>query len=266
MSDCPVLSAIIFDVDGTLAETEELHRRAFNETFAEYGLDWWWTKPLYRELLKVTGGKERLLHFVRTHRPRLDRSVELDQFVKQLHERKTIRYRELIAGCEIQLRPGVERLINEALGAGVPLAIATTTSRPNVDTLLSATMGLRGIEAFNVICAGDSVPRKKPAPDVYLAALNELDVPAACCIAIEDTKNGFDSASAAGIPVLITKSYYAEEADFGEALAVVDSLDTADPHCLLGPRIDLATLRGLLLDRFRSQKLRARNCEALALP
>jgi len=215
-------AALIFDVDGTLAETEEIHRRAFNESFAHFGLDWHWSAALYAELLLVTGGKERMRHFAaREGKPLSDLT---DGRLAELHRYKTTRFGELIAAGACALRPGVVELLNVARARNQRLAIATTTSRDNVDALLRATLGERGLGLFDPIVAGEDVVDKKPAPDVYLKALDLLGLPACECLAIEDSRNGLISASAAGIPVLITRSAYFRHETFDGAFAVVESL------------------------------------------
>jgi beta-phosphoglucomutase-like phosphatase (HAD superfamily) len=207
------LEALIFDVDGTLAETEEVHRRAFNQAFAEAGLDWVWTEDLYRELLKVTGGKERIAHFM--GRP------DEQGLVRRLHARKTDIYAALMTPDAIALRPGVEALLREARRRGVALALATTTSRPNVDALIGAVLGEEALGWFASIACGDRVAAKKPAPDIYHLALAELGVPATRAVAIEDSWNGVRAARAAGLAVIATPSLYSAGDDFSEAQAVV---------------------------------------------
>ncbi len=226
------LAALIFDVDGTLAETEELHRRAFNASFAAHGLDWTWDTELYARLLAVTGGKERIGFYIERYAPgqALDRTA-----IATLHADKTALYAQLVREGTLALRPGVQRLIEEAQTAGLKLAIATTTSRPNVDALLQATLGH---DPFDVIAAGDEVPAKKPAPDIYLAALARLALPAAACLAIEDTENGLRSAAAAGLPCLMTTSLYGGTGPFEGALRAVASLDD--------PPVTVDVLRGWL--------------------
>ena len=218
------VEAIIFDVDGTLAETEEVHRQAFNETFARFGLNWHWDRPLYRRLLDVTGGKERIRAFIAEHRPP-DGPRALER-VGEMHAAKTEIYTTLIAEGAARLRPGVLRLISEARAKGVRLAIATTTSLPNVEALLEAAFGTPASSIFEVIGAGDIVPAKKPAPDIYRHVLDELRMPTFACIAIEDSRNGLDSARAAGLPTLVTPSAYTSHQSFPGALAVVPDLDT----------------------------------------
>ncbi|WP_310197366.1 HAD family hydrolase [Ancylobacter sp. 3268] len=216
--------AIIFDVDGTLAETEEIHRLAFNETFIRFGLDWYWNRPLYRELLDITGGKERIRAFVASRRP-AEGTRALEQ-VAEMHAAKTEIYTQLVAEGAARLRPGVLRLISEAKDKGVRLAIATTTSLANVEALLQSAFGVPSSSIFEVIGAGDIVAAKKPAPDIYRHVLDELRMPTFACIAIEDSRNGLDSARAAGLPTLVTPSVYTSHQSFPGALAVVPDLDT----------------------------------------
>ena len=253
-----MLRALIFDVDGTLAETEELHRRAFNETFAAVGLPWHWDEQLYGALLKVTGGKERLRHFVETYDPPInydpsgDRVEGLDDLVKALHQRKTRRYTALVEAGAVALRPGVARLLRDARKHGIRLAIATTTSLPNVEALLAAALGADGATLFEVIGAGDSVANKKPAPDIYFSVLEQLGLAAPDCIAIEDSENGLRAARAAGLPVLITKSRYTDKEAFDGAAMVLESLSSRIDHCGSGEKaIDVVALRELLERHFR---------------
>ena len=216
--------AIIFDVDGTLAETEEAHRRAFNRAFNAAGLSWHWDQELYRQLLAVTGGKERIRYFIEDFGGEGAPADGTDAFIKQLHATKTNAYVDIVTGGELELRPGVHELIHAARENGYRLAIATTTTPANIDALFSATLGDGGRQLFEVICAGDSVPNKKPAPDVYLKTLEDLDLPAASCVAIEDSRNGLLSAVAAGITTIVTPGIYTSGEDFGEAARVVEDL------------------------------------------
>ncbi len=232
------LEALIFDVDGTLAETEEVHRQAFNASFARAGLGWHWDQALYAKLLEVTGGKERIRHYIEAHGgiPALDLAA-----VARLHADKTADYTALVASGAVALRPGVLRLLDEARAAGLTLAIATTTSPANVEALLRATIGPDGPARFAVVAAGDCVPAKKPAPDIYRFALAHLKLPPNACIAFEDTPNGLRSARDAGIATVITTSLYGGIDGFDDALAVVDHLGEADLPCrvLNGPALPL---------------------------
>jgi HAD superfamily hydrolase (TIGR01509 family) len=213
--------ALIFDVDGTLAETEEVHRRAFNEAFVQAGLDWCWGRTIYKGLLRVTGGKERIRAFDRMRRTETSLS---DDEIAELHRIKTARYIDLISAGVCPLRPGVEALLSSAERKRQRLAIATTTSRGNVEALLSSALGHSWADRFEAVIAGDDVPKKKPAPDVYFGVLAKLALPAANCVAIEDSCNGLVAASAAGIPVVITRTIYFRDQDFSRALVAVDEL------------------------------------------
>ena len=224
--------AIIFDVDGTLAETEETHRKAFNRAFRGAGLSWRWDQDLYRELLAVTGGKERIRHFIEDYGAGGAPKNNLDEFIRALHAEKTAAYTKMVSDGELELRPGVRTLIAAAREQGYRLAIATTTTPANVDALLGAAFGDTGQSLFEVICAGDSVPNKKPAPDVYLRALEDLKLPAGNCIAIEDSRNGLLSACAAGIATIVTPGIYTRDENFDEAVLVIDGLESLDISAL----------------------------------
>ncbi|MDD5036850.1 MAG: HAD family hydrolase [Methylococcaceae bacterium] len=221
-----MLQALIFDVDGTLADTERQgHRVAFNRAFAEAGLSWAWDEALYGELLAVTGGKERMRHFIAQHHPELPLSTaDLDIFIADLQAKKTRHYTDLMASGGIPARPGVIRLLKEAMTSGLRLAIATTTTPQNVDALLAASFGKDALDWFEVIGAGDVVAKKKPAPDIYQWVLAEMGLSPRVCMAFEDSENGFLSSSAAGLPTLVTVNDYTAGHDFPGALLVIDHL------------------------------------------
>ena len=212
---------LILDVDGTLAETEGIHRRAFNAAFMEAGVDWYWDQRTYKKLLRTTGGKERIQAFARTRYPKVCLS---DADVTTLHRLKTRHYGRLVAQHTCRLRPGVAALIRNSLARGQTLAIATTTTSSNIGELLSVALAPNWRGLFAAIVAGDDVVHKKPAPDVYLEVLTRLGCDARDCLAIEDSANGLKSASSAGIPVLISRSEYFRDDDFSGAFAVVDEL------------------------------------------
>ncbi len=219
------LEALIFDCDGTLAETEEAHREAFNRVFAENDLDWHWSVQTYGELLKITGGKERMRHYVRHYNPSKGQYyIENDHLIPEIHVRKTAIYMDLVRTGEVPLRPGVERLIREAKAEGMRLAIATTTNIEPLTALFEGTLGKEALGWFESVAAGDMVATKKPAPDVYERVLSELKLEGPQCLAFEDTTNGILSARAAHIPVLVTVSEYSAGQDFSGALAVLDNL------------------------------------------
>jgi HAD superfamily hydrolase (TIGR01509 family) len=214
--------AILFDVDGTMAETEEYHRRAFNEAFGHFGQPWHWDVATYGRLLRVAGGRERIRHFCDSLP---GNGVDLlDSRIAELHRFKTRRYTQLVDGGACELRPGVANLIQRARDARIRLAIVTTTSRDNIGALLSRNLGSDWEQNFAVIVSGDDVRNKKPAPDAFQAALHALGLPAASCLAIEDSRNGLMAAAAAGVPVLITRSLYFRDEDFSGAIEVTDDL------------------------------------------
>lgn len=214
------LRALIFDVDGTLAETEEVHRKAFNQTFAEAGLDWHWSKEDYARLLRTTGGKERM----RAFRAERDDPSPSDSAIAELHTRKTALYGKLLASGALQARPGVLELIAAAGAAGLKLAIATTTNRSNVDALCMALWDLPAHQIFPVIAAGDEVQAKKPAPDIYTLALERLGLTPAEALAFEDSANGLLSAKAAGLRVVAFPSAYTSRDDLTPADWLADDL------------------------------------------
>jgi HAD superfamily hydrolase (TIGR01509 family) len=224
------LRALLFDVDGTLADTErDGHRVAFNRAFLDAGLDWDWTPELYGELLAVTGGKERMLHYLDRFRPDFPRPRDLAGFVAGLHAAKTRHYLEMLEGGGIPLRPGVARLLQEAREAGCLLGVATTTTPDNVLTLLRSSLAADAPDWFAVIAAGDIVPAKKPAPDIYVWALQQLGLEPAQCVAFEDSGHGVRSAAGAGIrAILVTVNDYTRGQDFDGATLVVE--DLGEPH------------------------------------
>ena len=197
------IQALIFDVDGTLAETEEVHRAAFNRVFAEERLGWSWDVDLYRELLKTTGGKERM----RAYAARIGAGID-DAQIQRMHLAKNAHYGALTRGGKATLRPGVEILIRRGHAAGLKLAICTTTSRANIEALIEATLGADGLALFDVVVGAEDAPVKKPAPDAYVLALERLGLPASACLAFEDSANGLAAAQAAGIATVVTPGIY----------------------------------------------------------
>jgi HAD superfamily hydrolase (TIGR01509 family) len=243
------LKALIFDVDGTLAETETLHLKAMNASFSSAGLPWRWHPTLYRELLRIPGGRNRLRVFLAGRLPKRNRR-ELDDLANTLHADKDRRYRALLASGALDLRPGVHRLIGEARAAGLRLAVATATSRSNLEALLRNTCGAGAMGWFEVLCTVEDAPNRKPSPDAYLEVLRRLDLTAEACLAIEDSEPGVRAAKAAGLPVIVTQNKFTEKDRFEGAVAVLSDLGEPDEPCQHirvpisgGSHVDVAQLR-----------------------
>lgn len=220
------LQALIFDVDGTLADTESVHMAAFNHAFAEVGLDWVWTTEMYTKLLDISGGKERILHYWKQVNPEikeLDANTLSDQ-IRHMHELKTAAYESAVNDGAVALRPGVLALMDEALSAGLQLAIATTTSPANIAALLRRAIGPNWRLNFTAIGDASTAPIKKPDPQVYLQVIEALQLPATQCLVFEDSSNGLRAATAAGLSTIITPNPFTAHHDFTGALRVVPDL------------------------------------------
>ena len=221
------LKAFLFDVDGTLADTErDGHRVAFNRAFAKAGLAWHWDEARYGELLTVTGGRERIAYFAATDAPDWLAAPEALQRIAALHGRKNAHYASIVEGGELQLRPGLAALLGQLRQRQVRLAIVTTTSRANVDVLLRVTLGEDAIGWFSVFVCGEDVQRKKPDPEAYRLALQRLAVPASACVAVEDSANGLRAALGASIDTVVVRSRYSRDDDFTGATRVFDGFAT----------------------------------------
>jgi len=221
-------AAIIFDVDGTLAETEEWHRDAFNQAFAEHGLDWHWDRERYRQLLRVTGGRERIRHFAAE--TGFD-AASID--VGAIHVLKNRLYQARVSDGPAALRPGVEALIRHARARRIRLGIATTTSRANATALVRRTLGTRALNWFPAFVCGEDVPAKKPHPAAYLQALARLKLAPQAALAVEDSRNGLRAARSAGLPCLVTPSFYTEGEHLDGACRVLRNLAQHPPGRLL---------------------------------
>jgi HAD superfamily hydrolase (TIGR01509 family) len=217
------LQALLFDVDGTLADTERAHLETFNQAFALAGLTWHWSERLYVELLAVTGGKERIRHYIDRYLPEFTPPGDRDAFIATLHAEKTRLYLERVVRGALDLRPGVARLLREGRREGLRLAIATTTTPANVTALLESTLGPASASWFEVIGAGDTVPRKKPAPDIYQHVLAQMRLDPADCVAFEDSGSGLRAARAAGLATIVAVNPFTRDHDFEGAALVVDS-------------------------------------------
>jgi len=219
------LQALIFDVDGTLADTErDGHRVAFNQAFQQAGLDWDWSVELYGELLAVTGGKERMAYYLDKFNTDFPTDDKTPLLIKELHQSKTDHYTELLSTGAIPLRPGVRRLIHEARENDMRIAIATTTTPANVTALLEHALEKGSTDWFEVIAAGDVVPAKKPAADIYNWALDKLKLAPQDCLAFEDSENGIRSSLGASLKTIITINDYTKTHDFTGASLVLDQM------------------------------------------
>ena len=245
------LEAVLWDVDGTLAETErDGHRVAFNLAFEALGLPWRWDEQRYGDLLRITGGRERLLHDMDRRSDAPATAHERDTLARALHACKNDRYAELVRSAGLPLREGVTELMQECAARGVRMGIATTTSRVNVEVLLGTHLGARWHERFAVVVCGEDVRQKKPDPEVYRLALRGLGIGPLQAVAIEDSPGGVAAARAAEIPVVVTRSAYFDRATIEGAVAIGPGLhDRAGwrpalrPTARPGGRVGLDDLR-----------------------
>jgi beta-phosphoglucomutase-like phosphatase (HAD superfamily) len=240
------LKALIFDVDGTLADTESAHLAAFNHAFAEMGMGWVWDEALYTALLDISGGKERILHYWKTTRSDMREvgAMALNDTVNRLHELKTAAYEAAVNDGAVSLRPGVLMLMDEARAQGLQLAIATTTSPVNIAALMRRAVGADWRLNFAAIGDASTAPNKKPHPQVYLQMLDALQLKPTDCIALEDSSNGLRAACAAGLATVITPTAYTAHHDFAAALRVVPDLS----------HVNLAQLRHWHAERHAHRK------------
>jgi HAD superfamily hydrolase (TIGR01509 family) len=252
------LKALLFDLDGTLADTERLgHRPAYNRAFRKLGLNFRWGPKLYRKLLKQPGGQERLLHYLKRYDPELGQhqaAAEADPraWTQSVHDLKSRYFRRLVRRGRVPLRPGVARLMQEARAAGLRIAIVTSASKATLKPILRHSLGAALMQGIDVLVCGEDVQHKKPAPDLYLLALARLDLAATECIAIEDSAMGLAAAAAAGVPTMITTNDNTVHEEFDRALLVLDTLGEPDVPAVaqlgvLKERfVTIDTLRGLL--------------------
>ena len=260
---------LIFDCDGVLADTERNgHLPAFNRTFAAFGLPVEWSDADYAEKVLIGGGKERMKslltpEFVAANNLPADEEGQRD-LLAQWHRRKTAIYTDLVASGALPPRPGIARITAEAAAAGWGLAVASTSAEASVRAVLEHAVGTEAASAFRVF-AGDIVPHKKPAPDIYLLALRELGAGPADALVIEDSANGLEASVAAGLSTVVTVSAYTGGEDFTGAALVVSSLgDEAEPARVIadpfdlqpGPQVTLDTLSAILAARSGTREKR----------
>ena len=236
-----MLKAIIFDCDGVLVDTErDGHRVAFNRAFQEKGLPHHWSVEKYHQLLKVAGGKERMrAYFNEVGWP--DDVKDLDSFIKELHKLKTDLFMKIIESGELPLRPGVKRLIDEAIDAGISLAVCSTSNERAVNLIVDRLLGPERRKHFAAILAGDVVSKKKPDPEIYHLALQTLNLKPEDCVVIEDSRVGLLAAKAAGMKCVVTTNYYTEKEDTSQSDIVVAELgDEQSPKVTVDELMDLA--------------------------
>ena len=255
-----ILKAIIFDMDGTLADTEEIHRQAFNAAFDEFNIPCHWNQELYKKLLHISGGRERISQYLTEQNLIENKTNSISNLTVNLHKRKSEIYRQRLVDGHVGLRPGVGRLIDEAIQNNIVLAIATSSSMNNVETLLKSTLGNDALKLFNTIVTADIVEEKKPSPAVFSYALEQLGLHPECCIAIEDTYNGNKAALAAGIETVITTHMFTTDDNFEGASLVVNQLGDPNNPILLqsgntydSEYVDLSMLNKIIASKTHPQ-------------
>lgn len=243
-----MMQALLWDVDGTLAETErDLHRLAFNRAFASMGLPWAWGVARYGELLRVPGGRERILADMATRDQAPATAAEREALARELHRRKNIAYQRRMAEGGIALRPGVRALLDDAATRGLRMAIVTTTGRANVAALLRQALPPGHRPWFETAVCAEDVAAKKPHPEAFLQALQRLALPAGATLALEDSPAGVAAARAAGVPVVVTRSAYFQADPTEGAVAVGPGLHTRAGWCP-APATAAAADRRITLD------------------
>ena len=220
-----MIKAILWDVDGTLAETErDGHLKAFNQAFEALALPWRWSELRYGELLAVAGGRERLLHDMQSQRPAPAHPRERQALAERVHRLKNELYARIVAGGELPLREGVRELLDDCQRACIRMGIVTTTSRSNVEVLLKTHLGKDWESKFAAVVSAREAPKKKPHSQAYLIALDALKLRPHEAVALEDAEAGIAAAKAAGVPVIVTRSHFFAQLEPEGALAVGPSL------------------------------------------
>jgi len=240
--------ALILDCDGVLADTEkDGHLVAFNQVFEESGYPFRWSEDEYAVLLKVGGGKERMRAYLSQHPEHVLAGADhLDTLLADVHRRKSFDYQQIISSGRIPGRPGVKRLVEEALDGGWRVAIASTSAVSSVEAVAVAVFGQATRERLSGIYGGDIVAAKKPAPDIYLHALRELDLQPNQAVVVEDSESGAKAAAAAGIPHIVTVSHFTAEDPFPDAVTVVDDLGELDHPARVRAGEDVRDERGVI--------------------
>lgn len=258
------LKALLFDVDGTLADTESHgHLPAYNRAFRDLDLGWEWSPGLYRDLLSVPSGRERIAHYMDHYKPGLGKHEpetpdDQAEWVRTIHERKSDCFRQRLQEGRIPLRDGVERLLVQAHDAGLDIAIVTNASRATLQPFLEYALGQRLRGYIKTIVSGEQVAHKKPAPDLYRAACDRIQCQPAECVAIEDSAMGLESAHAAGIPAVVTVNEDTSADSLAHASLVVDSLGEPDKpvRVIKSPGFELAYVDLPVMQRLQAGRPR----------
>ncbi len=221
------IKAVFFDQDGVIIDTEkDGHRVAFNQTFKEFGYNFEWSVEEYHALLQVSGGKERMRHYLHTKGFGVEvEAAEEDQLIKDMHQKKTATFVELIGSGQLPLRPGVKRLMQETMEAGLILGVCTTSNEKSAHAVA---YGILKDINFEFVLAGDVVSKKKPDPAIYNLALEKTGFKPQECIVVEDSRNGVLSAKAAGLNIVATTNIYTENEDLSDAGIIVTCLGDSD--------------------------------------
>ena len=217
------IKALIFDVDGTLSETEELHRKAFNLAFKEQKIDWYWDFKLYKKLLNIAGGKERIDYYQEIIST--DKKILVQKDIDKIHQRKTFLYNSWVEEGFLNLRPGIKKIVTMAKKKEIILAISTSTSFENVVSLTKSCFAESPEKLFHFISTGELVSRKKPYPDLYELVLKNISAKPSECFAFEDSRIGLLSSKAAQIPTIVSPSIYNLNDDFSQADYVLESFN-----------------------------------------
>ncbi len=215
-------------MDGTLADTEEIHRQAFNSAFDEFNLNCHWDQNLYKSLLAISGGRERIRRYIMENNLTNDKSTSIEVQAARIHARKSEIYRQRLVDGHVGLRTGVSRLLNDAVNNNIVLAIATSSSIDNVHTLLKSALGNDAPGIFKTIVTCEDINEQKPSPAIYKLVLERINIASSHCIAIEDTYNGNKSATTAGINTVITTHMFTLDDQFDGASLVINKLGEPD--------------------------------------
>ena len=218
------LNAVFFDVDGTIAETEDLHRRSFNESFKEFSLDWYWDEAIYKELIQMGGGQERIKHYINRAWPEMLNYKNLTKYISSIHKIKNEIYEDYLTESSIRLRPGVLRLITELREKEVKLGLVSSTSEENVNNLFQKGLKIELNDYFDIVAHGECTINKKPSPEIYEWILEKLKLPPQSCVVIEDSPRGLEAAVGANLRVIITPSVFTENEKFNGAKLVISDL------------------------------------------